>query len=50
MEIKEKGHEFNRAVTVLEAEVKKAMVPIIEDMSTLLKDKNRSKADDMLLK
>lgn len=26
------------------------MVPIHEDMAILLKDKNRSKADDMLLK
>jgi len=50
VEIKEKGYEYTKGLVHLESEVAKAMRPIAEDMKLLLKDKNRSKADDIMLK
>ena len=49
VEIKEKGYEFTKAVDVVNLKVKEAMVPVLEDMQTLLRDKVRARADDKLL-
>jgi len=48
-EIKEKGYEFEKACTVVDAKVKESMIPVFEDMQTLLRDKARARADDKLL-
>ena len=48
-EIKEKEYEFARAVVVIDGKLKEAMVPVLEDMQTLMKDKVRNRANDVLL-
>ena len=48
-EIKQKEYEFVKAVVVIDGKLKQAMVPVLEDMQTLMRDKVRTRNNDILL-